>query len=116
MSGAEPATAATARPRLLQSSAIVSIGSALSRITGFARVAAIAYAFGTTTIAGVYSYANETPNIVYELLLGGVLTATLVPQFVRHLHDDNDDASSAIFTVTMSRCSASPWSGSSPPH
>ena len=32
-----------------------------------------------TTLAGTYSYANETPNIVYELLLGGVLTATLVP-------------------------------------
>jgi putative peptidoglycan lipid II flippase len=97
----EPGGARYSTSRLLQSSAIVSIGSALSRLTGFARVAAIAYAFGTTTIAGVYSYANETPNIVYELLLGGVLTATLVPQFVRHLQDDDEDATSAVFTVSM---------------
>jgi hypothetical protein len=49
----------------------------------------------------VYSYANETPNIVYELLLGGVLTATLVPQFVKHLQDRDPDASSAVVTVAM---------------
>jgi len=87
--------------RLLKSSALVGVGTALSRITGFARVAAIAYALGVSTLAGVFSYANETPNIVYELLLGGVLTATLLPQFVRHLASDDDDATSAIFTVAM---------------
>ena len=87
--------------RLLQSSAVVGVGTALSRITGFLRVAAIAYALGISTLAGVYSYANETPNIVYELLLGGVLTATLVPQFVKHFESDDDDATSAVFTVAM---------------
>lgn len=86
---------------LLQSSAVVGIGTALSRLTGFLRVAAIAYALGVTTVAGVYSYANETPNIVYELVLGGVLTATLVPQFVKHLQDRDPDATSAVVTVAM---------------
>jgi putative peptidoglycan lipid II flippase len=79
----------------------VGVGTALSRVTGFLRVAAIAYALGVTTVAGVYSYANETPNIVYELLIGGVLTATLVPQFVKHLQDRDPDASSAVVTVAM---------------
>jgi putative peptidoglycan lipid II flippase len=86
---------------LLQSSAIVGVGTALSRITGFGRVAAIAYALGVTTVAGVYSYSNETPNIVYELLVGGILTATLVPQFVRHLQRDDRDANSAVVTTAM---------------
>jgi len=87
--------------RLLKSGAIVGLGTALSRVTGLIRVAAISYAFGASTLAGVYSWSNETPNIIYELLLGGVLTATLVPQFVRHLHDDDDDATSAVFTTAM---------------
>lgn len=87
--------------RLLQSSAVVGFGTALSRVTGFIRVFAVGYALGVTTLSGVYAWANETPNIVYELLLGGVLTATLVPQFVRHLHDGDDDATSAVFTVSM---------------
>lgn len=87
--------------RLLQSSAVVGLGTALSRLTGLVRVQAISYALGATTLAGVYTWANETPNIVYELLLGGVLTATLVPQFVRHVHDDDEDATSAVFTISM---------------
>ena len=73
----------------------------MSRITGFLRVAAIAYALGVTTVAGVYSYANETPNIVYELLVGGILTATLVPQFVRHLQRDDREATNAVVTAAM---------------
>jgi len=86
---------------LLRSSAIVGLGTALSRITGFARVAAIAYAIGASALAGTYSYANETPNMLYELLLGGVLTATLVPQFVRHVEREDEDAVSAIMTVAL---------------
>lgn len=88
-------------PSLVRSSAVVAVGTMLSRITGFARIAALAYALGVTTLAGTYSYANETPNIVYELLLGGVLTATLVPLFVRHHEERDDDAASAIFTVAI---------------
>ena len=87
--------------RLLRSSAVVGLGTALSRITGFLRVAAIAYAIGAGALAGTYSYANETPNMLYELLLGGVLTATLVPQFVRHVERDDDEAVNAITTVAM---------------
>ncbi len=86
---------------LVRSSAIVAVGTALSRVTGFVRIAAIAYALGATTLAGTYSYANEAPNIVYELLLGGVLTATLVPLFVKYFETRDDDATSAIFTVAM---------------
>lgn len=86
---------------IARSSAIVAAGTALSRITGFARVAAVAYALGVTTVAGVYSYANETPNIVYELLLGGVLTATLVPFFVRQLEATDDRGTSAVFTTAL---------------
>jgi hypothetical protein len=59
---------------LVRSSALVAVGTALSRVTGFARIAAIAYALGATTLAGTYSYANEAPNIVYELLLGATTT------------------------------------------
>jgi putative peptidoglycan lipid II flippase len=86
---------------LVRSSALVAVGTGLSRVTGFARIAAIAYALGASTLAGTYSYANEAPNIVYELLLGGVLTATLVPLFVKYHETRDEDAPSAIFTVAI---------------
>ena len=87
--------------RIMRSSAVVAIGTALSRVTGFVRIAAIAYALGVSALAGTYSYANETPNIVYELLLGGVFTATLVPLFVKYFESDDEDAASAVATVSM---------------
>ena len=93
-------TEARASGRLLRSSAIVGIGTALSRVTGFLRVAAIAYALGGATVADVYSYASQTPAMLYELLLGGVLTATLVPIFVRQVEQRDDRATSAVFTVS----------------
>ncbi|MEN3274029.1 MAG: putative peptidoglycan lipid flippase, partial [Actinomycetota bacterium] len=56
----------------------MAVGTAASRLTGFVRLAATLYALGLGRAADTYTLANNTPNIVYELLLGGVLSATLV--------------------------------------
>jgi putative peptidoglycan lipid II flippase len=85
--------------RVLRSSVPVALGTALSRLTGLARLAAMAYALGFTRLTDTYNLANTTPNIVYELLLGGVLSATLVPVFVEHRDRGDDDATSAVVTV-----------------
>jgi putative peptidoglycan lipid II flippase len=84
---------------LVRSSAFVAAGTLLSRLTGLARVAALTYAVGALALADSYNLANTTPNIVYELLLGGVLSATLVPIFVDRFEDGDDDAVSAVLTV-----------------
>jgi putative peptidoglycan lipid II flippase len=79
------------------------VGTSLSRITGFGRVFALAYAIGFTRLADAYNIANVTPNIVYELVLGGVLSATLVPVFVERLETDDDPwhAVSAVVTFSL---------------
>ena len=84
---------------LLRSSGFVALGTALSRITGFARLAATTYAIGLGALTDTYTLANNTPNIVYELLLGGVLSATLVPVFVHHAEEDDDEGTSAVISV-----------------
>ena len=91
----EPAPA----QRLVRSSALVGLGTALSRITGLVRVAALAYAMAASPLSDAYNLANNTPNIVYELILGGVLSATLVPVFVDHRDRRDDAATSAVVTV-----------------
>ncbi|WP_327065317.1 murein biosynthesis integral membrane protein MurJ [Kitasatospora sp. NBC_01302] len=60
-------------------------GTALSRLTGLGRVFALSYALGVTPLADAYNLANTTPNMIYDLVLGGVLSATLVPVFVARL-------------------------------
>jgi putative peptidoglycan lipid II flippase len=89
------------RGGLVRANVSVALGTAFSRVTGLVRVAALAWALGITVLADAYNLANSTPNIIYELLLGGVLSAALVPLFTRHLEEDDDDATSAIVTVSL---------------
>jgi putative peptidoglycan lipid II flippase len=75
---------------LLRSNLVVATGTALSRVTGLLRVFVFAYVIGQTALGDAYKLGNETPNIVYDLLLGGVLSATLVPLFTAFIRSDDD--------------------------
>src|SRR5437870_4106209 len=89
-----------ARIAFRRSTAGMAAGTLLSLVTGFGRVFALAYALAFTRFSDAYNLANTTPNIVYELILGGILSATLVPVFVDNLATrDEDDAWRAISAV-----------------
>ena len=59
------------------------------------------YVIGQTALADAYTIGNETPNIVYELLIGGVLSATLVPLFTSFLERDDDESPNVVITVAL---------------
>ncbi len=84
----------------------MALGTALSRLTGFLRIVALAYALGINHLSDAYNLANNTPNIVYDLVAGGVLSATLVPVFVEKrtagTGEDADRAMSAVLTIAAS--------------
>jgi putative peptidoglycan lipid II flippase len=87
-------------PHSLPSNLLVGLGTLLCRVTGFGRILALAYAIGLSGLSDVYNVANTTPNIIYELMLGGILSATLLPTFVRSLKDNDHRAISAVLSVT----------------
>jgi putative peptidoglycan lipid II flippase len=78
---------------LIASSRTMAIASMVSRATGFLRNSAIAAAVGSGlySIGDAYNLANTLPNMVYELLLGGVLTSVIIPVLVRAQQEDSDD-------------------------
>ena len=86
----------SARSGLLRANLTVTSGTALSRVTGLIRIIIFGIVIGQTALADAYDIANNAPNVVYELLLGGILTATLVPLFTRYLHDSDDESINAI--------------------
>nr|WP_283250913.1 murein biosynthesis integral membrane protein MurJ [Rhabdothermincola salaria] len=102
---------------MLRSSATVAVGTALSRISGLVRTAVIVYALGTTALAEAFNLANNTPNMLYDLVLGGILAATLVPVVVEHMDRDDQDGIDALATVitvvlaamTLLAMVAAPW-------
>jgi putative peptidoglycan lipid II flippase len=79
----QPAVSDEGGGGLLRSSAMMSLGTIASRGTGFIRTAIIVIALGTGALGDAYNTANTIPNIVYDLLLGGILTAVHVPLLVR---------------------------------
>ena len=50
----------------------------------------LAAALGVGLVGNAYNTANTLPNIVYELLLGGVLTSVVVPLLVHAQERDRD--------------------------
>lgn len=70
-----------------RATAVMTLGTVFSRFTGLLRIAAIAGALGVTEtrLADTYNLANTAPNIIYELILGGILTSVFVPVFVELL-------------------------------
>ena len=82
----------------------MALGTIISRITGFVRGILIVAVLGTTLLADTYNVANTMPNILYNLLVGGALTAIFIPQLVRSFdHEDGGDdfASRLITTISL---------------
>jgi len=82
----------------------MALGTIISRITGFIRGILIVAVLGTTLLADTYNVANTMPNILYNLLVGGALTAIFIPQLVRSFdHEDGGDdfASRLITTISL---------------
>ena len=86
---------------LLRSNLVVAAGTALSRLTGMGRVVVFGAVIGQTALGDAYTIGNETPNIVYELLIGGVLSATLVPLFSEFVERDDEESTNVVITVTL---------------
>ena len=63
----------------------MAVGTALSRGTGVIRVLVLAYVLGISPLADAYNLANTIPNMIYDIVLGGVLGATFIPVFVERL-------------------------------
>jgi putative peptidoglycan lipid II flippase len=76
-------------PGLARSGLAMATGTLASRGTGFLRTVVIAAAMGLV-VGDSYNVANTIPNIIYDLLLGGVLTSVVVPLLVKAAHDDGD--------------------------
>lgn len=107
---AEPGAPAASTPSggaertgsLVRSSGMIAIASLVSRITGFVRNLALVAVLGFAVVNDSYTISNTLPNIVYELLLGGVLTSVMIPVLVRAQAEDADGGerfTRLLFTV-----------------
>lgn len=110
-------------PSLGRSAVVMAVGTTLSRLTGLGRLVAMAYALGVTEsrLADSYNIANTMPNVVYELILGGVLTSVFIPVVVQELRTKREDEAwqsvsalvttsiAVVLAITLVAVVAAPW-------
>jgi putative peptidoglycan lipid II flippase len=79
-------------PRTLaRDSRTLAIGTIASRISGFVRNTLLVAILGIGGVGQAFGVSNTLPNTLYELLLGGVLTSTLVPLLVQARGENRDE-------------------------
>ena len=71
-----------ANPSVARSTALMSIATLFSRATGLIRTWAMAFALGNSLITSSYQVANNMPNVIYELVAGGLLAAAFLPVYM----------------------------------
>ena len=86
---------------IVKASSAMALGTIFSRITGLIRNLMLASVLGTALLGDTYNVGNTMPNILYNLLIGGALTAVFVPQIVRSLRDS--DGGAAFISKLYSR-------------
>lgn len=74
------------------STAAISMATLVSRGTGFLRTWATAFALGNTVITSAYQVANDMPNMVFELVAGGLLSTAFLPIYLRQREKGEHEA------------------------
>ncbi len=93
----------TASGGLARSAGILGLGNIASRVIGLAREAVISGFFGASGHLDAFRLAARVPTMVYDLLVGGMLSAALVPVFSEYSRPDRRDelarVASAVFSL-----------------
>ena len=80
---AEPDTAQRLGVGIARGAVIVAGLTILSRILGLVRTLVFSQTVGAGCLGTAYVTANQVPNLLYELILGGALTSAMVPILAR---------------------------------
>lgn len=58
---------------------VIGTFTVLSRVIGFGRQLVFTHTVGASCLGTAYTTANQVPNIIYDVVLGGALTSLMVP-------------------------------------
>ena len=81
--GAEPGSAQRLGAGIARGAAIVASLTILSRILGLVRTLVFSQTVGASCLGTAYVTANQVPDLLYQLILGGALSSAMVPVLAR---------------------------------
>ena len=71
----------TAGAGIARAAGIVSLGNVLSSVLGLVREVVKSHLFGASGRVSAYNVAATVPTMLYDLLVGGLVSSALVPTF-----------------------------------
>lgn len=99
---------------------LIAVGNIASRVLGQARESLIAYLFGTGVASSAYAIAAAVPTSLYDLMVGGLISAALVPVFSELAERDERElgrVAGTIFTtatLALGLAAGLVWLGAAP--
>ena len=100
-SGRGPVSPSSGRG-IARAATIVSLGNIASRIFGLIRDNRNAYFFGATGSMSAFEAASLVPKNIYELLVGGMVSAALVPVFSEYAADREPEELWHLVSIVLS--------------
>ncbi|GAC1650253.1 MAG: murein biosynthesis integral membrane protein MurJ [Herpetosiphon sp.] len=95
-------TVSSAGRTLALAALLIAGGNILSSVLGQARNSVISFYWGTSPASAAYTIASAVPNTLYDLLIGGLVSAALVPIFSELADRDNDGLGEVAGTIFAS--------------
>ena len=93
---ADPGLAPGLGVNIARGAAVIASLTILSRLLGLVRTLVFSQTIGASCLGTAYVTANQVPNLLYELILGGALTSAMVPVLARSAeHAASDPAEKA---------------------
>jgi putative peptidoglycan lipid II flippase len=107
--GAAPAAGATqaasSAPRgggIVQAAGINALGNVASRVLGLLRESIVAGTFGVSGATSAFDAVSGVPKMVYELLVGGMLSAALVPVLSEYAAEKRQEELEKVLSILLS--------------
>jgi putative peptidoglycan lipid II flippase len=80
----------TRRNGLISAASLILLGNLASRLLGLAREQVIASLFGESAVTSAFNTAATVPTLFYDLVIGGAVSAALVPVLSGYGQGDDD--------------------------
>jgi len=91
-----------AGPGLALSASIVGLGNIASRVIGLARDTITSWYFGSRGELSAFNLAARVPTMLYDLLVGGMLSAALVPVFSEYARPERRQELARVASAMLS--------------
>ncbi len=73
---------------LARAATLIAAGNVTSRLLGLGREIVIAHFFGATGLVSAFRIAQQVPTMLYDLLVGGMVSSAFVPLFSEQAEQD----------------------------